>query len=66
MFLTSCDTLTTIRAYRTLLEGALDKRNIPEFSKGLNSESERMTRLVKDLLQLSKLIMTRLEWIEKS
>jgi len=36
------------------------------FLKVINSESERMTRLVKDLLQLSKLDYDKMEWNMKS
>ncbi|HQE66186.1 MAG TPA: ATP-binding protein [Bacillota bacterium] len=56
--------LTTIRSYtETLLEGALDNKEYTmNFLNVINSESERMTRLVKDLLQLSKLDYDKMEW----
>jgi len=49
--------LTSIKSYtETLLEGALDDRETAERFLGVvNSEADRMTRLVKDLLQLSRL-----------
>jgi len=60
--------LTTIRSYtETLLDGALDNKEYTlNFLKVINSESERMTRLVKDLLQLSKLDYDKMEWNMKS
>ncbi|SHJ93218.1 ATP-binding protein [Paramaledivibacter caminithermalis] len=47
--------LTSIKSYtETLLDGMLDDRTISEqFLKVVNSEADRMTRLVRDLLQLS-------------
>ena len=49
--------LTTIKSYaETLLEGALDDRILSEkFLQVINNEGDRMTALVKDLLELSKL-----------
>ena len=60
--------LTTIRSYtETLLDGASDNKEYTlNFLKVINSESERMTRLVKDLLQLSKLDYDKMEWNMKS
>lgn len=49
--------ITTIKSYtETLLEGAIeDKETAVEFLTVINSESDRMTRLVRDLLKLSKM-----------
>lgn len=49
--------LTTIKSYaETLLEGALDDRDTSErFLTVINHEGDRMTALVQDLLELSKL-----------
>jgi two-component system sensor histidine kinase VicK len=60
--------LTTIKSYtETLLDGAMENKEYTEnFLKVINSESDRMTRLVKDLLQLSKLDYDKMEWNMKS
>lgn len=49
--------LTTIKSYaETLLDGAMDDRQITtDFLKVINHESDRMTALVQDLLELSRL-----------
>lgn len=56
--------LTTIKSYtETLLDGALENKEYTvNFLQVINSESDRMTRLVKDLLQLSKLDYDKMEW----
>lgn len=56
--------LTTIKSYtETLLDGALDDRNMSlKFLNVINSESDRMTRLVKDLLMLSRLDYDKAQW----
>ncbi len=49
--------LATIKSYsETLMNGAIDEREIAaDFLKIINSEVDRMTFIVKDLLQLSRL-----------
>ncbi len=56
--------LTTIKSYtETLLDGALENKEYTiNFLNVINSESDRMTRLVKDLLQLSKLDYDNIQW----
>lgn len=59
--------LTSIKSYtETLLEGALeDKKLAKEFLNVINSETDRMDRLVRDLLQLSRLDYEKEEWNKK-
>lgn len=56
--------LTSIKSYsETLLEGALEDREMAEKFLGvINSEADRMTWLVKDLLQLSRLDNQQMNW----
>lgn len=56
--------LTTIRSYvETLLDGELEDRELSRgFLQVVNSEAERMTRLVKDLLMLSRLDYRKTQW----
>ncbi|WHH57401.1 ATP-binding protein [Petroclostridium sp. X23] len=56
--------LTSIKSYaETLLDGALDDRETAvSFLKVVNNESDRMTRLVKDLLILSRLGDKQVQW----
>lgn len=60
--------LTSIKSYsETLLEGASeDKDTLNKFLNVINSEADRMARLVKDLLQLSRFDINKMQWnIEK-
>lgn len=59
--------LTTIKSYiETLLDGTLeDKKVSKEFLEVINNESDRMARLVKDLLELSRLEYQQIEWKEE-
>lgn len=48
--------ITSIRGYsETLLEGEVDKDTEQKFLDVINSEAERMSRIVSELLQLSKM-----------
>lgn len=56
--------LTSIKSYsETLMDGALeDTETAYKFLNVINSEADRMTRLVKDLLQLSRLENEQMQW----
>lgn len=56
--------LTTIKSYvETLLDGAIDDRDTSnQFLEVIETETNRMTRLVKDLLELSKMDYQQIEW----
>jgi len=55
--------LTTIKSYtETLIDGAIEDRGVAEeFLQTINAETDRMTRIVKDLLELSQLDNNRME-----
>lgn len=55
--------LTSIRGYsETIMNGDLTYQEILRFSKVINQEANRMSRLVSDLLQLSKMDYNRVNW----
>ena len=56
--------LTTIKSYaETLLLGAIEDSDLAtRFLKVIDSESDRMTRLVKDLLMLSRIDYEKEQW----
>lgn len=56
--------LTSIKTYsETLMDGALEDRETAfKFLGVINSEADRMTRLVKDLLQLSRMENEQVQW----
>jgi two-component system sensor histidine kinase VicK len=59
--------LTTIKSYaETLLDGAMDEPSIArQFMSVVYNEAERMTRLVNDLLELSRLDNKETRWDKK-
>jgi two-component system sensor histidine kinase VicK len=59
--------LTTIKSYaETLLDGAMDEPSIArQFMSVVHNEAERMTRLVNDLLELSRLDNKETRWDKK-
>lgn len=58
--------LATIKSYtETLLERDVDKDTLEEFLGVINSESDRMDRLVRDLLQLSNIDNKQAAWNEE-
>lgn len=56
--------ITTIKSYtETLLDGAIEEKSVAvEFLNVINSESDRMTRLVSDLLRLSRMDSEQTKW----
>lgn len=56
--------ITTIKSYtETLLEGALEEKEIAvDFLTTINQESDRMARLVSDLLRLSRMDYDKTKW----
>lgn len=56
--------ITTIKSYtETLLDGALEEKAVADdFLNVINSESDRMTRLVSDLLRLSRMDSEQTKW----
>lgn len=59
--------LTTIKSYtETLLDGAMESKELTtQFLTVVESETDRMTRLVQDLLQLSNLDFKQGRWNKK-
>lgn len=56
--------LTSIKSYsETLMDGAIEDTELSyKFLRVINSETDRMTRIVKDLLQLSRLDNQKMQW----
>lgn len=59
--------LTTIKSYtETLLDGAIDNKELAcTFLEVVDTETERMARLVRDLLQLSNVDFQQSKWNKK-
>lgn len=59
--------LTTIKSYtETILDGAIENKQLTEqFLEVIDTEVDRMTRLVRDLLQLSNLDFKQEKWNKK-
>lgn len=59
--------ITTIKSYaETLIDGALNEPSIAiEFLNVINSESDRMSRLVSDLLRLSRMDYEQTNWAKE-
>lgn len=60
--------LTTIKSYtETLIDGAVENRELTmHFLQVIDTESDRMSRLVRDLLQLSNIDYHKDKWNKKS
>ena len=55
--------LTSIRGYsETMMNGGLTEDEVIRFSKVINQESNRMSKLVSDLLQLSRFDYKKVSW----
>lgn len=60
--------ITTIKSYtETLMNGAIEEKEISsQFLSVIDSECDRMTRIVRDLLQLSNLDYNKVKWKKTS
>jgi two-component system sensor histidine kinase VicK len=55
--------LASIKSYtETILDGDVDERTTKGFLGIVNSEADRMARIVRDLLQLSRIDGNRMDW----